>query len=51
MTILVTRPSPAGETLVSRLRAHGIVTCLRNSAGQDIEGACGQLRARYGKVP
>ena len=45
---------PADEkmmALVSRLRAHGIVTCLRNSAGQDIEGACGQLRARYGKVP
>jgi 23S rRNA (adenine2503-C2)-methyltransferase len=32
--------------LASRLQRRGIVTRLRDSAGQDIEGACGQLRAR-----
>ena len=33
-------------TLTQRLRQHGIVACLRDSAGQDIDGGCGQLRAR-----
>jgi 23S rRNA (adenine2503-C2)-methyltransferase len=28
------------------LHARGILTALRNSAGQDVEGGCGQLRAR-----
>ena len=40
---------PAWEKAVSltqRLRGHGIVACLRDSAGQDIDGGCGQLRAR-----
>jgi 23S rRNA (adenine2503-C2)-methyltransferase len=40
---------PAWErslALVKRLRERGIVTCLRDSAGQDIDGGCGQLRAR-----
>ena len=40
---------PAWEKAVSltqRLRQHGIVACLRDSAGQDIDGGCGQLRAR-----
>lgn len=32
--------------IVGRLRRHGIIACLRDSAGQDIDGACGQLRAR-----
>ena len=32
--------------LVGILRRHGIVACLRDSAGQDIDGACGQLRNR-----
>lgn len=32
--------------LAGRLHQRGIVTRLRNSAGQDIEGGCGQLRAR-----
>ena len=32
--------------LVQALRQHGIVACLRDSAGQDIDGGCGQLRAR-----
>ncbi len=40
---------PAWEKAVSltqSLRQHGIVACLRDSAGQDIDGGCGQLRAR-----
>jgi len=28
------------------LHQRGILTRLRNSAGQDIDGGCGQLRAR-----
>ena len=31
------------------LYRHGILTKLRNSAGQDVDGGCGQLRARAGK--
>ncbi len=34
------------ETLVTALRGHGIVACVRDSAGQDVDGGCGQLRAR-----
>ncbi len=40
---------PAGERIVSMVRAlqsQGILTKVRQSAGQDVEGACGQLRAR-----
>lgn len=40
---------PAGEKAASIARAlhrRGILTKLRNSAGQDIDGGCGQLRAR-----
>lgn len=32
--------------LTRRLRERGIVACLRDSAGQAIDGGCGQLRAR-----
>jgi len=32
--------------MVRYLHQHGILAKLRNSAGQEIEGACGQLRAR-----
>jgi 23S rRNA (adenine2503-C2)-methyltransferase len=32
--------------LQQRLRQHGIVASLRDSAGQDVDGGCGQLRAR-----
>ncbi len=32
--------------LAGRLQRQGIVTRLRDSAGQDIDGGCGQLRAR-----
>jgi 23S rRNA (adenine2503-C2)-methyltransferase len=42
------RPSPErAAALAGRLRRAGIVACLRDSAGQDVEGGCGQLRARY----
>jgi 23S rRNA (adenine2503-C2)-methyltransferase len=32
--------------MTQALRRHGIVACLRDSAGQDVDGGCGQLRAR-----
>ena len=32
--------------MVHTLHRHGILARIRNSAGQEIEGACGQLRAR-----
>ncbi|WP_434458274.1 RNA methyltransferase [Stutzerimonas urumqiensis] len=40
---------PTGERIVHMVRylhSRGILTKVRNSAGQDIEGGCGQLRAR-----
>jgi len=41
------RPSEAHAAhMAGRLHQYGIVTRLRRSAGQDIDGACGQLRAR-----
>ena len=41
------RPSrEAAAELASRLHQRGILTKLRQSAGQDVEGGCGQLRAR-----
>ncbi len=41
------RPSAARTAAMSLyLYRHGILTKLRQSAGQDIDGACGQLRAR-----
>ncbi len=42
------RPSrERAATLAGRLRRAGIVACLRDSAGQDVDGGCGQLRARF----
>jgi 23S rRNA (adenine2503-C2)-methyltransferase len=41
---------PAAERMarmVGTLKQNGIVTQLRDSAGQEVEGACGQLRARH----
>jgi 23S rRNA (adenine2503-C2)-methyltransferase len=41
--------SPSAErvaAMVDTLRQHGILAKVRDSAGQEIEGACGQLRAR-----
>jgi len=34
--------------MVHSLKQHGILAKIRDSAGQEIEGACGQLRARGG---
>ncbi len=36
--------------MAGRLHQHGILTRLRNSAGQDIDGGCGQLRARTNTI-
>jgi 23S rRNA (adenine2503-C2)-methyltransferase len=41
------RPSPARTAAMAlRLNRRGILTKLRQSAGQDVEGGCGQLRSR-----
>jgi 23S rRNA (adenine2503-C2)-methyltransferase len=41
------RPAAArAQALAGQLQRRGIVTRLRDSAGQDIDGGCGQLRAR-----
>jgi 23S rRNA (adenine2503-C2)-methyltransferase len=39
-------PREKAEELVRRLHRLGILTKLRQSAGQDVDGGCGQLRAR-----
>ena len=45
------RPSAErAATMVHTLQQHGILAKLRDSAGQEIEGACGQLRARAVKA-
>ena len=45
------RPSPERiASMVNTLRQHGILAKIRDSAGQEIEGACGQLRARAVKA-
>ena len=44
---------PASErtaVMVQMLKQHGILARIRDSAGQEIEGACGQLRARAAKA-
>lgn len=42
------RPSQAHiEDMITILRKKGIVATLRDSAAQDIDGGCGQLRAKY----
>lgn len=38
-------------TIARTLHARGILTTLRQSAGKDVEGACGQLRARAARAP
>jgi 23S rRNA (adenine2503-C2)-methyltransferase len=41
------RPAPGkAESLARELHARGVLTKLRNSAGQDVDAGCGQLRAR-----
>ena len=32
--------------MTRELNARGVLAKLRNSAGQDVDGGCGQLRAR-----
>ena len=45
------RPSWERAAEIARsLHRRGILTKLRNSAGQDVEGGCGQLRARQLKA-
>ncbi len=45
------RPSAARiAAMVQTLKQHGILARVRDSAGQEIEGACGQLRARAVKA-
>lgn len=45
------RPSPERiAAIVQTLHQQGILARVRDSAGQEIEGACGQLRARAVKV-
>ena len=45
------RPSPERMAAMARsLNRRGILTKLRNSAGQDVEAGCGQLRARTIRV-
>ena len=44
---------PDGERIVEMVRylhSRGVLTKVRNSAGQDIDGGCGQLRARAERV-
>ena len=38
-------PLPAQAEFVARLRAAGVPTTVRDTRGQDIDGACGQLAA------
>jgi len=41
------RPAPARAAAMARyLNERGVLTKLRQSAGQDVDGGCGQLRAR-----
>ena len=35
-----------GRAMVAHLRSRGVIATLRTSGAQDVEGACGQLRAR-----
>ena len=46
------RPSwEKAAAIARRLHRAGVLTKLRHSAGQDVEGGCGQLRARGKTVP
>jgi 23S rRNA (adenine2503-C2)-methyltransferase len=45
------RPSwERARAIAAALHARGVLTRLRDSAGQDVEGGCGQLRARAGRT-
>ncbi len=43
-------PSRRQEKIVERLRAANLTVMVRSSAGEDIEGACGQLAVREGAL-
>jgi 23S rRNA (adenine2503-C2)-methyltransferase len=43
------KPSPKAEELVDRLRRENLTVMVRSSAGEDIEGACGQLAVLHGR--
>jgi len=46
------RPSTErAERIARTLHQRGVLTKLRQSAGQDVEGGCGQLRARSAEAP
>ncbi|MFC4932660.1 RNA methyltransferase [Massilia sp. GCM10023247] len=45
------RPSwERARAIAAHLHGRGVLTKLRDSAGQDVEGGCGQLRARAGRT-
>ena len=45
------RPSwERARDIAAHLHGRGVLTKLRDSAGQDVEGGCGQLRARAGRT-
>jgi 23S rRNA (adenine2503-C2)-methyltransferase len=44
-------PRERAEALARRLCQRGVLTKLRQSAGQDVDGGCGQLRARVIALP
>ena len=45
------RPSwERARAIAAHLQGRGVLTKLRDSAGQDVEGGCGQLRARAGRT-
>ncbi|MGX4642450.1 RNA methyltransferase [Massilia sp. SYSU DXS3249] len=45
------RPSwERAREIAAHLHGRGVLTKLRDSAGQDVEGGCGQLRARAGRT-
>ena len=46
------RPAPERSTAIARtLQQRGVLTKLRQSAGQDVDAGCGQLRARELREP
>lgn len=46
------RPTPERlAAIATYLNGQGVLTKLRDSAGQDVDGGCGQLRARAGVAP
>jgi 23S rRNA (adenine2503-C2)-methyltransferase len=46
------RPSwQRAADMARQLHRRGVLTKLRRSAGQDVDGGCGQLRSRQAEVP